>query len=136
MANDLVPQAGSTWLSEFLEKLNLPTILAGRVGEALSRLIGGAVDIPAALLHRVSQGVHDKTNAKSVVSKAIAERAAELVKNDPEIVQRAAHSFLSKELRHQSNKEAIARKTIELLEEVPIHNRQRIKLRKKSMRIG
>ncbi|MDH8442111.1 DUF2806 domain-containing protein, partial [Klebsiella pneumoniae] len=34
---------------------------------------------------------------------------------DKELVQRAADNFLAKELRKQSNKEAIAKKTIEIL---------------------
>jgi hypothetical protein len=114
MTNDLVPQNAS---GNFLEQFNLPKLLAGPAGEAVSRLIGGAAEIPAAWLRRVTQGIDDKTEAKSVVSKAVADAAANLAKNDPEIVQRAAHNLLSKELRHQSNREAIARKTIELLQQ-------------------
>jgi hypothetical protein len=114
MANDVVPTGGS-----FLDELNLPKIVAGPAGEAIARLIGGAVDIPAAWLNRVAQGVKDKTEAKSVVSKAVADAAANLAKNDPEVVQRAAHALLSKELRHQTNREAIARKALENLSEDP-----------------
>jgi hypothetical protein len=114
MTNDLIPQNAS---GNFLEQFNLPKLLAGPAGEAVSRLIGGAAEIPAAWLRRVTQGIDDKTEAKSVVSKAVADAAANLAKNDPEIVQRAAHNLLSKELRHQSNREAIARKTIELLQQ-------------------
>ncbi len=53
------------------------------------------------------------------MSKAVADAAANLAKNDPEIVQRAAHALLSKELRHQSNKERVARKTLEDLAHEP-----------------
>lgn len=116
MGNDLVPSTGGG----FLDELNLPKIVAGPAGEAISRLIGGAVDIPAAWLAHVAQGVKDKTEAKSVVSKAVADAAAALAKNDPEVVQRAAHSLLAKELRHQTNREAIAKKTIEHLAEEPL----------------
>src|SRR6266481_4300893 len=114
MSNEVVPTGGS-----FLDQLNIPKIVAGPAGDAIARLIGGAVDIPAAWLNRVAQGVKDKTDAKSVVSKAVADAASNLAKNDPEIVQRAAHSLLSKELRHQTNRESIARKTIENLAEDP-----------------
>jgi Protein of unknown function (DUF2806) len=110
MSSEVVPTGGS-----FLDKLNLPKILAGPAGEAVARLIGGTVDIPAAWLNRVAQGIKDNTEAKSVVSKAVAEAAADLAKHDPEVVQRAAHSLLSKELRRQTNRESIARKTIENL---------------------
>lgn len=116
MGNDVVPPDGGG----FLDQLNLPKIVAGPAGEAISRLIGGAVDIPAAWLAQVAQGVKDRTEAKSVVSKAVADAAANLAKNDPEVVQRAAHSLLAKELRHQTNREAIARKTIEHLGEDPL----------------
>jgi hypothetical protein len=114
MPNDLIP-AGSS----FLDELNIPKLVGGPAGEAIARLIGGAVDIPAAWLNRVAQGIKDKTEAKTVVSKAVADAAANLVKHDPEIMQRAAHSLLSKELRHQINRESIARKTIENLAEEP-----------------
>lgn len=116
MGNDVVPSEGGG----FLDQLNLPKIVAGPAGEAISRLIGGAVDIPAAWLAQVAQGVKDRTEAKSVVSKAVADAAANLARNDPEVVQRAAHSLLAKELRHQTNREAIARKAIEHLGEEPL----------------
>jgi hypothetical protein len=114
MANDVVPTGGS-----FLDALNLPKIVAGPAGEAIARLIGGAVDIPAAWLNQVAQGVKDKTEAKTIVSKAVADAAANLARNDPEVVHRAAHALLSKELRHQTNREAIARKALEKLSEDP-----------------
>ena len=117
MSNDLIPKETGSWWSDFLKEFNLPKVIAGPAGEAISRLIAGAADIPAAYLQQVAQGVRDKTEAKTVVSKAIAETAANIAKNDPEIVKRAAHSLLSKELRNQSNKEAIAKKTLEILQE-------------------
>jgi hypothetical protein len=93
--------------------------VAGPAGEAIARLIGGAVDIPAAWLNRVAQGIKDDARAKSEVSKAVAEAAANLAKNDPEVVQRAAHSLLSKELRHQTNRKSIARRAIQNLAKEP-----------------
>jgi hypothetical protein len=115
MGNDIVPSEGGGFLDQF----NLPKIVAGPAGEAISRLIGGAVDIPAAWLAGVTQRIKDRTEARSVVSKAVADTAATLAKNDPEVIQRAAHSLLAKELRHQTNREEIARKTIEYLEDDP-----------------
>lgn len=115
MPNDLVPSEGGG----FLDQLNLPKIIAGPAGEAIARLIGGTVDIPAAWLNSVAQGIKDKTEARTVVSKAVADAAANLARNDPEIVQRAAHALLTKELRHQANRESIARKTLEHLADDP-----------------
>ncbi|MCA1401936.1 DUF2806 domain-containing protein [Bradyrhizobium sp. BRP56] len=116
MSNDVVPSPSGS----FLDEINLPKLVAGPAGEAIARLIGGAVDIPAAWLAQVAQGVKDKTAAKTAVSKAVADAAANLAKNDPEIVQRAAHSLLSKELRHQTNKEAVAKKALEELGDEPL----------------
>ena len=113
MSNDLIPRGSGS----FLDELNLPKLLAGPAGEALSRLIGGAADIPAAWLQRAAQGVRDKTEAKSVVSKAVADAVAASVKNDPELIERATHSLLARGLRRQVAREAIARKTVVLLQE-------------------
>jgi hypothetical protein len=112
MTSDPTPPK-SSWLDE----LNLPKLLAGPAGEAISRLIGGAADIPAAWLQRFTQGIRDNTEAKSVVSKAVAEAAADAVKKDPALIERATHSLLARGLRRQVTREAIARKTLLLLQE-------------------
>lgn len=117
MAEDTAPKGG---VAQVLEELNLPRLLAGPAGEALSRLVAGAADIPVEYLRRVSQGIKDTTDARTIVSKAVAEAAAALAKNDPEIVQRAAHNLLTKGIRHQANKERIAKKTAEILQEEPV----------------
>jgi Protein of unknown function (DUF2806) len=110
--------AGST-ITRFVQELNLPHLIAGPAGNALSRLIGGAVDIPAAKLDQFAQGIRDKTSARTVVSKAVAEAAAKLASGNPDIVERAAHNLLAKEVRKQLNKEAVALKTIEYLNDEP-----------------
>lgn len=122
MGNEIIPSSGGT----FLDELNLPKLIAGPAGEAISRLIGGAVDIPATWLAHVAQGIKDKTEAKSVVSKTVAEAAASFAKSDPEIVERAAHALLTKELRRQTNRESIARKAIENLAEEPTAQTSRL----------
>lgn len=113
MSNDAVPTPSSSWLSG----VNLPEILGGPAGKAIARLVAGAADIPAAYLEQVAQGIRDKTEAKQVVSRSIAGAAAKLAVSDPKIVERATHSLLAKEVRHQQNREAVARKTLEVLEE-------------------
>jgi hypothetical protein len=111
MADDLIP----TGEPGFLDKLNLPKLVAGSAGEAISRLVAGAVDIPAAWMNQFAQGIKDKTEAKSAVSKAVGDAAAQLAVSNPEIVKRAAYSLLSKQIRGQANREAIAKKTAEVL---------------------
>ena len=114
MADDLVPIGEPP---SFIDKLNLPRLIAGPAGEAISRLVAGAVDIPAAWMNQFAQGIRDKTEAKTVVSARVADAAANLAVNDPEIVQRAAYTLLSRQIRKQANREAIAKQTIEILEQ-------------------
>jgi hypothetical protein len=110
MSNDLVPDGSSWW-----QHLNLPEIVAGPAGKAISRLIGASADIPAAGIERVVQGIRNKTAAKQKISEALADAAAKMVVADQDLVHRAADSFLAKELRRQSNKEAVAQKVLEHL---------------------
>jgi hypothetical protein len=65
------------------------------------------------------QAIRDRTEAQSLVTKTLAGAAAELVKNDPALVKRAAEAFIAKEIGHQHNRETIAFKAIEHLKETP-----------------
>jgi hypothetical protein len=125
MANDIVPEqppsTSGTWdkIIEAIGEVNLPKIIAGPAGEALARLIAGGADIPAAWLQQKAQTIKDKTEAQSVMTRTLAGAAAELVKKDPALVQRAAEAFIAKEIGHQHNRETIAFKAIEQLKETP-----------------
>jgi len=110
-----MPEEG--WLAKALKGVNLPKIFLGPAGEAVSRLIGGVADIPAAGLERISARIRSKTEGERKVSKAITEAVKGHVTADAELIERAANTLISKELRKQSNKEAIARKTIEHLQD-------------------
>src|SRR5882757_2665724 len=117
MGNDIVPAPPSSpgiWdkIVEVAGDLNLPKLVAGPAGEAISRLIAGGADIPAAWLQQKAQAIKDKTEAKSLMTKTLAGASAELVKNDPALVQRAAEAFIAKEIRHQHNRESVAKKAI------------------------
>ena len=101
------------WLSEAIANFNLPTVIAGPAGAAISRLIGGAVDIPAAWLDQKAQSIKDRTKAKSELSKVITELAINEVRSDPDLPRRAAEILVAREFRSQINKEAVAAKTIE-----------------------
>jgi Protein of unknown function (DUF2806) len=104
---------------EVVGDLNLPKLVAGPAGEAISRLIAGGADIPAAWLHQKAQAIKDQTEAKSLMTKTLAGASAEFAKNDPALVQRAAEAFIAKEIRHQHNREAVAAKAIEDLRNSP-----------------
>jgi hypothetical protein len=114
MGDEIVPIETSSW-SDVLQELNIPKLIAGPAGEAISRLVGHAVDIPSEYVKNIKQGIQDKREARSEVSKALARAAATEVAADKELVHRAAQSFLAKELRSQANKEAVAKKAIEHL---------------------
>lgn len=117
VGNDIVPSDPSSW-SDVLERFNIPKLIAGPAGEAISRLVGHAVDVPSEYIKNFRQGIVDKREARTEVSKALARAAASDVVADKELVHRAAQSFLAKELRAQTNKEAVAQKTIGHLSEL------------------
>lgn len=125
MANDIVPEPSpdtpGVWdkIIEAIGDANLPKFVAGPAGEAIARLIAGGADIPAAWLQQKAQAIRDKTEAKSLMTRTLAGAAAELVKADPALVQRAAEAFIAKEIGHQHNREFIAVKAIEHLKEIP-----------------
>jgi Protein of unknown function (DUF2806) len=122
MYNDLTPTNGPSSIQSFIEKLNLPEMVAGPAGRAISRLVAGVFEIPAAYLDQFAQAIKSKTEAKQLVAKEVATVAAKLAANDTDIVARAAHNLLAKEYRYQKNKEAIARKTVEILEQDAAQN--------------
>ena len=96
---------------------NLPEPLAAGGLKAISRLIGGVADYPSAWLRRAAQGVEDGTNARTLVSNALATAAAQKAASDPKLVERALGTFLSKETRKQANREKVAQQTAEALAE-------------------
>jgi hypothetical protein len=118
VANELTPIPQNP-IEAFVKSLNLPEMIAGPAGKAISRLVAGVVEIPAAYLDDFAQSIKNKTKAKELVSSEVAAAAAKLAANDTDIVARAAHNLLAKEYRRQKNKEDIARRTLELLEDAP-----------------
>jgi hypothetical protein len=114
MGNETAPIETSSW-SDVLQELNIPKLIAGPAGEAISRLVGYLVDVPSEYVKSFKQGIADKREARSAVSKALATAVASEVVADKDLVRRATQSFLAKELRAQTNKEAVARIAIEHL---------------------
>ncbi|UOA30468.1 hypothetical protein DSM110093_00216 [Sulfitobacter sp. DSM 110093] len=112
MPND---NSSYSWLDLFSDG-GLPQILLGPAGKALSRLVGASVEYPATYIEGFSQRNKDKFDARSKISQAMADKAAELAVSDPEIMDRAMDSFLGRQYRGQRNKEAIAKITIENLQ--------------------
>lgn len=76
--------------------------------KAASRLLGGLVSYPAAWLRRPVQAVEDVTNARSLVSKGLAQALIENTKSDPLLLQAAAEVFLPDAVRKVRNKAGVA----------------------------
>jgi hypothetical protein len=117
MTNKETPE-GSDWLATIIEG-GVPQILLGPAGKAISRLVGAAVEIPAARMDSIAQRIRDKTEARSQISQAIAKRVAELSIDDPDVMERAMNNMLDREDRVQKNKDAVAVIAVQDLHENP-----------------
>lgn len=97
----------------------LPQFIAGPAGKAISRLIGGAADIPAAYLEQLSQAVRDRTRARSIIVTKVAEASASAASSDQDVLDRAISHYAGELHRSQLNREAIAAQTLEHLRRDP-----------------
>lgn len=100
----------------------LPAIPAGtEIGflKAVSFLFGGAGSYISTWIRRASQPVEDKTDARSLITKAVAEAAAKEASSDPEIVRAAIEAYLPKELRRAENKARVVQAAATTLIEQP-----------------
>lgn len=114
---DQGPIAVTGWQNLLQE--GLPQLIAGPAGRAISRLVAGAVDIPAAWLQQKAQGIRDETSAKSKVYEALASAVAERGAAETELQARALERWLGVNLRKQQNREAVAEKVVEHIAEAP-----------------
>ena len=115
MANDLVPDGKPGWLAN----ANLPQLLLGPAGKAISRLLGALAEIPAAKLDGYVRGIRDNTEARTIVSRKIAEAVGAEASTDKAIINNAMANLVPKAYRETTNKLAVLEKTIEHLNEEP-----------------
>lgn len=98
-------------------------VLAPVVGKvaakALTDFVGHGMAIPAAWLGGIAQGIKDDADARSLIKRSIAERAAELASADPALVDRMANRWLGQQIKHQANIEGVAELAIEDLRANP-----------------
>ncbi|WP_372804816.1 hypothetical protein, partial [Loktanella salsilacus] len=106
------------WIDKFVDG-GLPQLLLGPTGKAVSRLIGASIEIPAAYLDGHAQKIKDRNSARSLMSNAIADRAAHLAVEDHKLLSRAIDNLVAKEYRSQKNKEDIAAIALENLAASP-----------------
>ena len=107
------------WLVRISENGGLPKVLLGPAGDAISRLLGAAVEIPAVHLDRISSKVRDKTLTEKLIRGEIAKKAASQIVENQDVIQRAINSFLHREYRTQINKDEVVRHALESLSENP-----------------
>ena len=110
--------ANEGWVAKLIDG-GLPQLIAGPAGKAISRLIGVGVEIPAAYLQSIVQGIQDKTEARTIISKAMAEKLKEIAIDDSGIMDRAMSNMLHRSYKTQKNKDAIAAVAIAELEYDP-----------------
>lgn len=109
---------GQNWLARVVEG-GLPKVLLGPAGAAISRLVGATVEIPASWLEGIAQTHRDRTAARSAVSSALAQSAANAAALDHELSERALNSLLAREYREQRNKDAVAKVAVEAMIDQP-----------------
>jgi hypothetical protein len=102
------------WMTSLVEG-GLPQLAAGPAGAALSRLLGGIIEIPGAKLDGVAQGIRDNTEAKSIVMRAIAAAVGAEAAKDREVLDRAMSTLVAKSLREQRTKDDVVRRTVDYL---------------------
>lgn len=101
-------EVNGEWLS-ILKEGGLPQILLGPAGNAISRLIGTSIEIPASYIDGFSQRIKDKNEAKSKLFQALANKAIDYAIDEPENVKRVLNSIVSKELKREQNKIAVSK---------------------------
>lgn len=104
----------AAWLGKALGA-GAEKVITGSGVAAIGRLIGATADIPTAYLEGISQNIRDKSEARSLITKTLAEVAAEKASKDPVIMERALNNMLQKQYRSQENKDAVAKAALEAL---------------------
>lgn len=102
-----------------IDGLALPPVVKRSFWKALSTLITGIVDVPAAWLESKSQAIRDDTTGKSLITTEAAKAAAKRFSSDEQLIQRSVDHFGARILKEQKNREAIAQATLKELVSAP-----------------
>ena len=97
----------------------IPKALIPACIKALDRLVGAAVDIPAAWLAQQRVKIEAQTQAFALVEGAIAKAVASEASGDEATVQRAVDVLVRKSYRKQTNRDAVATAALEDLRAQP-----------------
>jgi hypothetical protein len=77
------------------------------------------IDVVRARGQKRAQAIRDDTAARTKITAAFAKAVSQTAVNDPKLLDRALVRFMGEEFAKQQNREAIALKAIELLDENP-----------------
>ncbi len=98
-----------------IDSIPLPPVVKKSFLKALSTLITGVVDVPAAWLESKSQAIRDDTTGRSLFMTEAAKAAAKKSSSDEQLVQRSVEHFGARILKEQKNREAIAQAALKEL---------------------
>lgn len=117
MADEDNANLPTTWTDvvKTISEGGIPQFIAGPAGKAISRLIAGAADVPAAWLNSKAQSIKDETEARTTIMKAVATASAETAVADPLLLDRALTRYIADLHRKQENREAVAEMALEEL---------------------
>lgn len=103
-----VPSAITDVLSA-IDGIALPPVVKRSFWKALSTLITGIVDVPAAWLESKSQVIRDDTAARSLITIEAAKASAKRFSSDEQLIQRSIDHFGARILKEQKNRESVAK---------------------------
>ena len=91
--------------SDLLLDPTIPVPLRRGIVQALNRLGGGLIDIPAGFLERRDAEKQAESEERIKFTRAVNRELMDQIKTDPEFTQRASNTFAHRILREQSNLE-------------------------------
>lgn len=104
-------------ISEKVDGIAISAKAKSRAGSALDRLVGGIFDLPAAYLDGKAERVRARDAVEVALIKEEGKAAIAALYRDPDFGARTAERFAQDQARKQINREAVAAKTIEHLQE-------------------
>ena len=116
----LDPMLGA--VSDLLLDQTIPAPLRRGIVQALNRLGGGVIDIPAGFLERRDTEKRAESEERIKFMRAVNAELIEQIKTDPEFTQRASNTYAIRILREQSNLEKVFRSAMDFLKKKKYDN--------------
>jgi hypothetical protein len=116
----LDPMLGAA--SDLLLDQTIPAPLRRGIVQALNRLGGGVIDIPAGFLERRDTEKRAESEERIKFMRAVNAELIEQIKTDPEFTQRASNTYAMRILREQSNLEKVFRSAMDFLKKKKYDN--------------